>query len=313
MGSTMLVAQSGGHLSQLVRLAPRLGIDGAVTWVTFDSPQARGLLRGQDVVYAHYTRPRDLGNVLRNVPLARRLMRERGVERVVSTGAAIAMSFLPTARALGLEAHYIESAARAEGPSLTGRLLQRAPGVRLYSQYPAWAGGRWRYRGAVYDGFEAGAPATPSAPLRVAVTVGTMPYAFRRFVEAVARALPEGAEVVLAQLGPAAGAGGLSGRVDVSLDELRHCLRQADVVICHGGVGSALEALEAGRCPVLIPRLRAHGEHIDDHQSQVAAELERRGLALARDPERLTTQDLLDAARRSVRPAREQPRFELSR
>jgi UDP-N-acetylglucosamine transferase subunit ALG13 len=85
------------------------------------------------------------------------------------------------------------------------------------------------------------------------------------------------------------------------------------VVVCHSGVGSALEALDAGHSPILVPRRRAHGEHIDDHQLQVAADLERRGLALVRDPGELSTDDLFAAARRSVRAASSPPRLELSR
>jgi UDP-N-acetylglucosamine--N-acetylmuramyl-(pentapeptide) pyrophosphoryl-undecaprenol N-acetylglucosamine transferase len=89
---------------------------------------------------------------------------------------------------------------------------------------------------------------------------------------------------------------------------LRNLIRDADVVIAHAGVGSALEVLQAGRCPVLIPRRRQFGEHIDDHQGQIAAELSRRGLAVTAQPEDLTLDHLLDAASRSVeRPERFSP------
>jgi hypothetical protein len=53
----------------------------------------------------------------------------------VSTGSAIALSFLPVARLRGVPCHCIESAARSASPSQTGRLLRRVPGVRLYTQY----------------------------------------------------------------------------------------------------------------------------------------------------------------------------------
>ena len=53
----------------------------------------------------------------------------------------------------GLHCHYIESAARSDGPSKTARMISQIPGVHLYTQYPAWADDKWHYRGAVFDSF----------------------------------------------------------------------------------------------------------------------------------------------------------------
>jgi UDP-N-acetylglucosamine transferase subunit ALG13 len=83
--------------------------------------------------------------------------------------------------------------------------------------------------------------------------------------------------------------------------ELQAAMRQADVVICHAGVGSALTALDAGKVPVLLPRRGDRGEHIDDHQTQAADLLAGRSLAVRADPDELTYRDLLRAATRTVR------------
>ena len=82
------------------------------------------------------------------------------------------------------------------------------------------------------------------------------------------------------------------------------------MVISHAGVGAAVTAIEAGKCPVLVPRLSRHGEHIDDHQTQIADELTRRGLAIRADPERLDAGVLSSAAARTT-IAVGAPRFEL--
>lgn len=282
---TLLVAATGGHLSELTRLEPRLGLTEEPTWATFDTPQSRELLAGRDVVHVRYTGPRGYAGVARNAPTALRLIRAGGFERVISTGPGIALSFLPQAALLRREAHYVESLARASGPSLTGRVLQRLPGVRLHTQYPGWASGRWRYAGSVLDAYEH-APGEPprGRPLRVALSVGTV-FPFARLVERLERVLPGDADVVLWQTG-----------ATVPPAELRAAFREADAVVTHAGVGAALEALDAGRRPLLVPRLERHGEHVDDHQLQVASELERRGLALVRQPEDLTADDLLEAA-----------------
>jgi len=220
---------------------------------------------------------------------------------VVSTGASPAVAALPQAARRGVEAHYIESAARADGPSLSGRIVARFPRVRTYTQYPAWASERWRFRGAIFDAFEPG-PVRATAPIRTAVvSLGTQDgYGFDRLLSALAPLLA-GVEV-LWQTGPRdVSAHGIAGRATVPHAELASAVAEADLVVSHAGVGAAVTAIEAGKCPVLVPRLARHHEHVDDHQVQIAAELARRGLAIAAAPEALTGRLLQDAASRSSR------------
>jgi UDP-N-acetylglucosamine--N-acetylmuramyl-(pentapeptide) pyrophosphoryl-undecaprenol N-acetylglucosamine transferase len=314
------VASAGGHLKQLHDLRPRLrGPDGEpqadVTWLTFDTPQARSLLGRERVVFASYTAPRDVAGVLRNLRLAYATLGRRGFSQVISTGSAIALSFLPLARALGASCHYIESATRADGPSTTGRLLARVPGLNLYTQHTAWAAEPWRYAGSVFDGF-AGAPGLdpPATIRRAVVTLGTMEtYGFRRLLERLVEILPQGTET-LWQTGCTDTAGlPLDGRRAVPAAELVAAMRQADVIIAHAGTGTALTVLEIGKCPVLVPRVHARGEHVDDHQAQTARELARRGLAVHADAERLSLDHLLAAAAQRIVRATDPPPIVLAR
>ena len=73
-------------------------------------------------------------------------------------------------------------------------------------------------------------------------------------------------------------------------------MREADLVIAHAGTGVALEALGAGKLPVLIPRRAEFSEHIDDHQEQIADMLKHRGLAVVREADAVTPEDLVLAA-----------------
>ena len=302
----MLAASTGGHLDQLIRLRPRLGELGQdVVWATFDTPQSRSRLDGEAVVFVPPIAPRDYGTLARSVQPARRILREHGVEAVVSTGSGIALSFMPIARAQRLECHYVESAARSTGPSLTGRLLARVHGMHLYTQYPTWAEGDWRYAGSVFDGFAPG-PARDPAIRRVVVTLGMIkPYSFRGLVERLLEILPPEAEV-LWQTG-ATDTSGLPIDAVPSLPahEVDQAMREADLVVAHAGIGSSLAAIEAGHAPVLVSRRSHRGEHVDDHQQQIAAELDRRELAVARELDELTLQDLQRAAASSVVRSRE--------
>lgn len=54
----------------------------------------------------------------------------------------------------------------------------------------------------------------------------------------------------------------------------------ADVVVSHAGVGTILCAIRAGHTPVVIPRLKRHGEAVDDHQAELAAALADHGTVL---------------------------------
>jgi UDP-N-acetylglucosamine--N-acetylmuramyl-(pentapeptide) pyrophosphoryl-undecaprenol N-acetylglucosamine transferase len=310
--SLLLVAATGGHLAQLYELAPRLpGYDETARWVTFNTPQSRSLLEGKHHTFLRYTGPRDALTAARNTLPARKILVSARPTLVVSTGNAIAVSFLPLAASMGIPAAYIESAARADGPSLTGRILRPIPGIRLYSQYSSWAKPPWQYVGSIFDRFDA-VPA-PSRPLRrILVSLGTINFDFRRLVERLMAIIPSDCEVIW-QVG-ATDVSGLEIDAQVSLPahQLQQEMRRADVVVAHAGIGSALAALDAGKRPILVPRERMHKEHIDDHQRQIATTLNLLGLATHRSVETLQTTDLVSASRYVVESKRMLPPLAIS-
>jgi UDP-N-acetylglucosamine--N-acetylmuramyl-(pentapeptide) pyrophosphoryl-undecaprenol N-acetylglucosamine transferase len=301
--TTLLVASTGGHLKQLHQLHPRLtGVTEPFSWATFDTPQSRSLLEGEEVDFVPFVGGRDPRNVARNLGHARRILRRREVDTVVSTGSAVALPFFLAARAKRLRCHYIESAARSEGPSLTGKLISRIPGVHLYTQYPAWEGGRWQFRGSVFDAFGGADRAGGEGPIsKVVVTLGTYrDFGFPLLIERLLKLLPAEAEV-LWQTGDTDVTGfGIEGHQAIPEKELTAAMAAADLVVAHAGVGAALAAFEVGKCPVLVPRRVARNEHIDDHQTQIAAELGDRGVAVSAEADELSLKDLRRAAEREV-------------
>ena len=153
--SVLLVASVGGHLSELAALAERSGVaDDERVWLTWRNPQSESVLAGEDVVWVRAVQPRQLGAVLsvaRGIP---GLLRRREVTRVVTTGSALALSVVPVARAMGIPCHFIETATRPSGPSLTGKLLRRVPGTHLYTQNHGWADESWVFRGSIFEGYQ---------------------------------------------------------------------------------------------------------------------------------------------------------------
>ena len=72
------------------------------------------------------------------------------------------------------------------------------------------------------------------------------------------------------------------------MPELAGHVRAARVVVTHAGVGSILLCLSNGRSPIVVPRLRRHGETVDDHQLECARRFADAGLVtLLEDPAQL--------------------------
>jgi UDP-N-acetylglucosamine transferase subunit ALG13 len=101
-------------------------------------------------------------------------------------------------------------------------------------------------------------------------------------------------------------------RAQVPISELRQAMSEADVVVSHAGVGSALTAMQAGRRALYVPRRCAYGEHVDDHQVGMAQELQSRDLVVAREACDVTFADLEAAAAWSVRSVRGVEPFRLT-
>ncbi len=111
------------------------------------------------------------------------------------------------------------------------------------------------------------------------VTVGTHEQPFDRLVEAVDALVQEGVltEEVMIQTG-------------YSTYEPVHCkwqklfpygqmeelVRQARIVITHGGPASFMMPMQMGKVPVVVPRQHRFGEHVNDHQVEFCKALSQR-------------------------------------
>ena len=146
----LLVCSSGGHLQQLLALRDAWGAY-SHAWVTFDKSDARSLLDGERVVFAHWPTNRSIKNLVRNLLVARRTLRDVRPRVVLTTGAGVAVPFAWLARLRGTPVVYVESFTRIESPSLTCRLV--APiADRVYAQWPELveAVPKARYAGNVF-------------------------------------------------------------------------------------------------------------------------------------------------------------------
>lgn len=303
--SVLWAASSGGHFAQLKRIEEASSVSPESHWVTFDTPQTAGALEArEDVTYVDYVSPRDVKNTLKAARRIKPLIDSRPFDLAISTGSALAAAVLPLTRARGIRSVYVESIARTDGPSLTGRLMALCPGVETFTQYRSWADRRWKFVGSVLDTWRAPTHQisdTTNRPLKIFVTLGTIqPYRFDRLIDAVASVTRPGDQVTW-QVG-CTDRQDLIGEVHDQLTpgEFHRRATEADVVVTHSGVGTILQLLDMGTLPVIAPRSKAHAEHVDDHQHLITTELSERNLSRTLDldfPDRTT---LLDAGSSKV-------------
>jgi len=132
-----LVGSSGGHLAQLLVLAPFWEQHDRF-WVTFDTQDAISLLGGERTYWCFRPTNRNLLNLIRNSFLAWRILRRERPDLIISTGAAVAVPFFWVGRLLGSRTVFIEVIDRIDHGTLTGRLV-RPVSTRILIQWPEQA------------------------------------------------------------------------------------------------------------------------------------------------------------------------------
>lgn len=217
---------------------------------------------------------------------ARIIFRERP-DVIISTGAGAVFFALAWARLLGAKVVVVDSFARFDRPSMFARIA--APIAHhmvvqsraLSSHFP---------KAKVFDPLRMlDTPAPKKKPLLFATVGATLP--FNRLVDAVAELKAKGLipEDVIIQTGIGGHSPeGLETVETLPFDRVQELLREADIVVCHGGTGSLITALRQGCRVIAIPRLPELGEHYDNHQAEITSAFAARGLiAVANSPEEL--------------------------
>ena len=297
-----IVVSAGGHLEQAIRRARQLELENIVYFIPKNA-QSESKLRGQNAVYMRNVGSRDiLGLSVAVFQLTRRLNKGK-FDYVLSTGAGIALSCYIVCKLKKIDFYYIESVARITAPSLTGKILSLAKSKALYSESSNFNSRKWKSIDTLFSVYKRASGLNhklTNGPLKIFVTVGTVhKFKFDRLVEMVKLVLVEGDQVIW-QIGDA-NAFNLTGTHyrELSDYDIAEKIDWADVVVTHSGVGSILTTLDRGKYPVIVPRFSELGEHIDDHQIQIASKIANLGLGTVVQ-EAFKREDLLKAARSNV-------------
>lgn len=114
----------------------------------------------------------------------------------------------------------------------------------------------------------------------ILLSLGTHQQPFPRALDLIAPLASQGVPIIVqhGSTAPRSGMQNVTWIEFMPFDDVVDTMIKADNVICHAGVGSIMTALQVGHTPVVVPRLADHGEHVDDHQLDIATRFAERGL-----------------------------------
>ncbi len=282
-------ASLGGHLELLEAVARGLGPSVPSRWVSVSGPRCDAL--AAEGAKVDVLEPLDRHQLsVRSLVSGVLLAIQRRPRFVVTSGAGVVVPFCAVARLLGARVLFVETMARVTSGSIAGRIVGRfsekvlVQWPEMKSVYPTATVcaplllmGRGRFGPELCSGAGQGG---------TFVSVGSHPVPFVRLGRAVERAISDGILPlpILAQLGPM-GIASPQAAVVPSLEpaEFAAAVGGHDVIVCHGGAGVVATAIGYGKRPVVVPRSAVHGEHVDDHQEELAKKLDDLGLIVRVD------------------------------
>lgn len=117
----------------------------------------------------------------------------------------------------------------------------------------------------------------------ILVILGTQDKTFERLLTAVDREIQKGTikDKVIVQAGSTKYESKDMEIFDyISIDKFDKLLKEADLIITHGGVGSIIGSLKQDKKVIAVPRLSKFKEHVNDHQVEIVEEFSKNGYIL---------------------------------
>lgn len=135
--------------------------------------------------------------------------------------------------------------------------------------------------------------------IKLFVPLGTQKFPFNRLVKALNRLVESGVyspqEIVMQSTiyeeRPL-----FTHHEIIPLETFNSYLDKAEVIITHSGVNSIISSMNRRKPLIIVPRMKKFGEHVDDHQIEIADLMEQKFQVLvAKDMNGLT--DLIEKAK----------------
>lgn len=117
----------------------------------------------------------------------------------------------------------------------------------------------------------------------ILVTLGTQDKSFKRLLDAIEREILSGniKDKVIVQAGYTKYESNNMEIFDlIPREELNKLIKECDLLITHGGVGSILNGLKNNKKVIAAARLKEYKEHTNNHQLQILDNLKKEGYIL---------------------------------
>lgn len=119
----------------------------------------------------------------------------------------------------------------------------------------------------------------------ILITLGTQDKKFYRLLEAVQKQIDNKTikDEVIVQAGCSSDFKSKDMKIFdlISLDEFDNLIKECDILITHGGVGSIITGLKNNKKVIAAARLQKYGEHVNDHQIQIIENFTNSGYILS--------------------------------
>ena len=120
----------------------------------------------------------------------------------------------------------------------------------------------------------------------ILVTLGTQDKPFKRLLKEIERQIKKGniKEKVIVQAGYTKMKSEYMEIFDLlPTKEFNKLIKECDLLITHGGVGSIIEGLNNNKKIIAVARLKKYGEHDNDHQIQLINNFSEEGYIIGLD------------------------------
>lgn len=118
----------------------------------------------------------------------------------------------------------------------------------------------------------------------ILVTLGTQDKKFYRLLDAIEKQINNGKikDKVIVQAGCSCDYKSKKMEIFdlISVNEFESKIKECDLLITHGGVGSIISGLKLNKKVIAAARLKQYGEHTNDHQLQIIDNFSKEGYIL---------------------------------
>lgn len=140
----------------------------------------------------------------------------------------------------------------------------------------------------------------------ILVAVGQQKFQFNRLIHKIDELIENGTikDKVFIQYGSSDKPKIADGMDFVPKADMQKLIEEADLMIIHSGAGMIVEAAKLGKRVIAVPRMKEFGEHVDNHQFEIAEVFENTGyLTVEHDKTLGDLGDLIQATlKKEVKP-----------